>query len=93
MNDYLITAIKKLHKDQLIKENLLEINDIVELTEGIFSLKLKYQYQNKDPSLKSKYINRTYKTCSSCGESKMDFKLTMCEYKIYIASNNPKLCK
>ena len=71
---------------------MAEMNDIIELPEGIFFLNINYQYQWKEPSLKAKYNNRTYKTGSSRGISNMNFKLITCECKIYVASNTPKLC-
>ena len=67
---------------------MLEINDIVELPEGFFSLKKikNNQHQKKDPSLLAKYKNRTYKTSSSREGSNMDFNLITCEDKICIMS-------
>ena len=50
-----------------------EINDIVELTEGIFSAEIADQYQRKDPILKAKYNTCTLKTGSLCRGSNIKF--------------------
>ena len=63
-----------------------EINDIIELLEGIFSLKINDQYQWIDPSLMAKYKNHTYKTVYSRGGSNVNFNLITCEDKICIVS-------
>ena len=77
-------AIKRLYKSPLIKENMSEIYDIVEWPEVIFLLYITDQYQRKDPSLKAKYNNRTYKNGSSCGGSNMNFNLITCKGKMYV---------
>ena len=52
-----------------------EINPIRELPEVIFFLLITDQYQRKDWSLFTKYINRTYETGSSRKENKKNFNL------------------
>ena len=63
-----------------------EINDIIELLEGIYFLYITYQYQQKDPILLAKYKNRTYKTGSYRGGSNMYFNFITCEDITYFAS-------
>ena len=54
------------HESAYKNEILSEINNIEELSEGIFPINLKLinKYQQKDPSLMDKYKKQMYKTGS-----------------------------
>ena len=67
------------------KQNVSEINDIVEFPEGTFFLYTTDQHQRKYPSLLAKYLKSTYKTGSSCKESNMYFNIITCDDKTCIA--------
>ena len=72
------------HKYAYKKEFFSEINDTEELPEGIFPIKLKLidEYQRKDPSLKAKYKEGTYKKNSFRGRSNIYLNRIMCEDNI-----------
>ena len=63
-----------------------EINDIDELTEGIFTVNLKSidQYQRKYPRLMDKYKMGAYDTGSFLGGSNIYLNLIMCKGNIVI---------
>ena len=61
-----------------------EINDIIELLEGIFSLKINDQYQWIDPSLIAKYKTDIYKYDYFFGGSNIYMNLITHENKIVI---------
>ena len=65
-----------------------EINDTKEVSEGIspISLKLIYQYQRKDSSLKDKYEMGTHQIVSFCGGSNINLNLITSEENIFITS-------
>ena len=63
-----------------------EINDIEELSEGIFTINLKLirQYQRKNHSLMAKYRKFIYKTGSFRGGSYTHLNLITCNSKVVI---------
>ena len=67
-----------------------EINDIEELPEGTFPIKLKLiqKYQQVEPSIIAKYNNGIYHKGYFRGVSNIYLNLITCKYKIFIP---PKL--
>ena len=65
-----------------------EINDIKELPEGKFTIKLKFiqKYQQAEPSIIDKYKDGTYHKDYLCGGSNIDLNLITCKDNIFIPS-------
>ena len=74
------------------KEIMSEINDIEEIPEGIFSIKLKLiqKYQRLEPSITAKYKDSTYHKGSFRGGSIIDLNLITCKDKINITTSTKR---